>query len=72
MLNLLNPKLAVFFQAFLPQFVPAEAPEVAMRMAGLASIFIVLTFAAFALYGAFAAALQDSVLSRPEAMAWLC
>jgi threonine/homoserine/homoserine lactone efflux protein len=70
-LNLLNPKLSVFFLAFLPQFVPTEAPDAAMRMAGLASVFMVLTFAAFAIYGAFAAALRDSVLSRPGAMAWL-
>lgn len=70
-LNLLNPKLSVFFLAFLPQFVPADSPDAALRMTGLAMVFMALTFAAFALYGAFAAALRDRVLSRPAAMVWL-
>lgn len=71
LLNLLNPKLSVFFLAFLPQFVPADADDVALRMLGLALIFMAMTFAAFALYGAFAAALRRQVLSRPRAMAWM-
>ena len=70
-LNLLNPKLSVFFLAFLPQFVSAETPDAAWRMAGLGLVFMAVTFVAFALYGAFASVLRDRVLSRPAAMAWL-
>ncbi|MEM9706071.1 MAG: LysE family translocator [Pseudomonadota bacterium] len=70
-LNLLNPKLSVFFLAFLPQFIPVDAPGAEQRMFGLALVFMAMTFAAFVLYGAFAALLRDRVLSRPHAMAWL-
>ena len=70
-LNLLNPKLSVFFLAFLPQFVPVDAPDAAHRMLALALVFMAMTFAAFALYGIFAALIRDRVLSKPQAMAWL-
>ena len=68
-----NPRSGVlaFFVAFLPQFVPVDTPDATWRMTGIALIFMALTFAAFALYGAFAAILRDRVLSRPAAMAWL-
>lgn len=70
-LNLLNPKLSVFFLAFLPQFVPVDAADAETQMLGLAVVFMAMTFATFALYGAFAAALRDRVLSRPQVMTWL-
>lgn len=70
-LNLLNPKLTVFFLAFLPQFVPMEVPNAPLRMTGLALVFMVLTFTAFVIYGAFASALRNHVLSQPPRMAWL-
>lgn len=71
LLNVLNPKLSVFFLAFLPQFVPVDATDAARQMLGLALVFMAMTFAAFAVYGAFAASLRDRVLSKPHAMAWL-
>ncbi len=71
LVNLLNPKLSMFFLAFLPQFIaPGEAaPTVAMLQ--LSAIFMAMTFAVFALYGAFAARMRDRVLSSPTVMAWL-
>lgn len=65
-LNLLNPKLTLFFVAFLPQFVPAGSPHATLHMLMLSAVFMVLTFVVFALYGACAAALRDQVLARPR------
>lgn len=64
-LNLLNPKLTIFFFAFLPQFVPAGQGAVPV-MLGLSAVFMAMTFVVFALYGACAAAVRDQVLSRPK------
>ena len=70
-LNVLNPKLSVFFLAFLPQFVEPGAPHPTLTLAGLALIFMAMTFAVFVLYGACAAAARDYVVTRPGVMRWL-
>lgn len=64
-LNLLNPKLTIFFFAFLPQFVPAGTGAVPAMLA-LSGVFMLMTFAVFAVYAAFAAAVRDQVLLRPK------
>ena len=64
-INLLNPKLTIFFVAFLPQFVPAGSPNATLHMLLLSGVFMALTFVVFALYGACAALLRDEVLARP-------
>lgn len=65
-LNLLNPKLTVFFFAFLPQFVPAGTPNATMRMLALSGVFMLLTFVVFSGYAAAAAALRTQVIERPH------
>ena len=70
-INLLNPKLSIFFFAFLPQFVSTSDPSPLLTMTALSLVFIVMTFAVFALYGLFAARMRDQVLSRPSVLAWL-
>ena len=70
-LNVLNPKLSIFFLAFLPQFVPADAVAPTLTLAMLAAAFMAMTFVIFVAYGACAAAARDYVISRPAIMAWL-
>ena len=65
-LNLLNPKLTIFFFAFLPQFVPAGRPGSLPTMLVLSGVFMAMTFVVFVGYGLAAAALRDKVLGRPR------
>jgi threonine/homoserine/homoserine lactone efflux protein len=65
-INLLNPKLTLFFVAFLPQFVPAGRPGATWEMLTLSGVFMAMTFVVFAIYGVFAARLRDRVLTRPK------
>lgn len=71
LINLLNPKLSIFFFAFLPQFVPADAPDAVPQMLQLSLVFMIMTFVVFALYGLFAAAIRGHVISRPAIMTWM-
>jgi threonine/homoserine/homoserine lactone efflux protein len=71
MINLLNPKLTLFFFAFMPQFVDVGAANATPLMLLLAGEFMALTFVVFALYGLFAAAARDHVISRPAVLLWL-
>ncbi len=71
LLNILNPKLSVFFVAFLPQFIEASDPAPLATMAWLSLVFMAVTFVVFALYGLCAAAMRDQVAARPRVLAWL-
>jgi len=71
LINLLNPKLTIFFFAFLPLFVSAKEPGAPLRMLALSATFMLLTFAVFACYGVFAASVRNHVVSRPRVMAWM-
>ncbi|MGW0495144.1 LysE family translocator [Streptomyces sp. NPDC003007] len=55
LINILNPKLTIFFVAFLPQFVSPGEPHAVMRLAGLGGVFMLATFLVFAAYGVLAA-----------------
>lgn len=70
LINLLNPKLTIFFFAFLPQFVTGGGPDATWGMVMLSVVFMGLTFVVFALYGTFAAAMRTHVISRPRVLAW--
>ncbi len=71
LVNLLNPKLSMFFLAFLPQFIAKDEAAPTLAMLQLSAIFMAMTFAVFALYGAFAARMRDQVLGSRTAMTWL-
>jgi threonine/homoserine/homoserine lactone efflux protein len=71
LINLLNPKLTIFFFAFLPQFVPANSPNSLPLMLELSEIFTLATFLIFSLYGLLAAQMREHVISRPAVMAWM-
>lgn len=70
LVNLLNPKLTLFFFAFLPQFVdPGEHRT--LQMLQLSAVFMAATFVVFGLYGIFAAAVRDHVIARPNVVTWV-
>jgi threonine/homoserine/homoserine lactone efflux protein len=71
LINLLNPKLSIFFVAFLPQFIAVGEPHVLARMLELSGIFMLATFVIFSLYGLCAAAMRDRIVSSPRIMMWM-
>ena len=69
LVNILNPKLTLFFFAFLPQFIgPGEG---VLAMLGLSAVFMLMTLLVFALYGVFAAAVRERVIARPRVLLWM-
>jgi threonine/homoserine/homoserine lactone efflux protein len=71
LINILNPKLTIFFFAFLPQFVSTDSPGALLRMLELSAVFMLVTLVVFSAYGVFAAAVRNHVVSRPRVMAWM-
>ncbi len=71
LVNLLNPKLSIFFFAFLPQFVDTQQSGAPTRMAELSLVFMAMTFVVFAIYGVFAAAVRSHIISRPAVLTWM-
>jgi threonine/homoserine/homoserine lactone efflux protein len=71
LINILNPKLSIFFFAFLPLFVRADEPHALARMLELSTVFMLLTFVVFVGYGVFAASVRNHVISRPRLLTWM-
>ncbi|SNY96310.1 LysE family translocator [Halomonas sp. hl-4] len=71
LLNILNPKLTIFFLAFLPQFVATDAQSPTGQLLGLSAIFMVMTFAVFMIYGQLAHTFRAVVIESPKVQSWL-
>ena len=71
LINILNPKLSIFFLAFLPQFVRPNEPDTISHMIGLSGVFMLLTCVVFTGYGLFAASVRTQISSRPRLLVWL-
>jgi threonine/homoserine/homoserine lactone efflux protein len=71
LINILNPKLSIFFFAFLPQFVRTDEADPLLRMSELSAVFMLITFVVFVGYGLFAAAVRNHIISRPRVLTWM-
>ncbi len=71
LINILNPKLSVFFLAFLPQFVDPMHGSAVVQLFTLGSVFMAMTFVVFVIYGASAAMIGARVLNSEAFMRWM-
>ena len=68
-MNVLNPKVGIFFLAFLPQFVNPTIGNKALQMMGLGAVFMAQAFVIFSLIAWFSSAIGN-MLRRHPAMNW--
>ncbi len=71
LMNILNPKLTIFFLAFLPQFVAPGSTAPTAQMLVLSSVFMAMTFAVFVMYGLLANVFRRAVIESPRVQNWL-
>ena len=71
LINILNPKLSIFFLALLPPFLSGNPATATGEMLFMGGIFMAMTFAVFAVYGIFAAAARDRLLESARMMRWM-
>jgi threonine/homoserine/homoserine lactone efflux protein len=71
LLNILNPKLTIFFLAFLPQFLEPGASHPLLQLLVLSGVFMAMTFVVFVVYGFVAHAFRNHVIESPRVQRWL-
>jgi len=70
LINILNPKLSIFFLAFLPLFISPQASSPMLQMVGLSLVFMGMTLLIFIIYGIFAHSVRRYVVNSPTAVKW--
>jgi threonine/homoserine/homoserine lactone efflux protein len=71
LINILNPKLSIFFLAFLPLFVSPGTASPTFQMLFLGAIFMAITLVIFMLYGVSANGVRRYVIHSPRVIVWL-
>jgi threonine/homoserine/homoserine lactone efflux protein len=71
LLNILNPKLTIFFLAFLPQFIKPGVASPLAELLLLSGVFMAMTFAVFVIYGLLAHLFRRDVIESPRVQSWL-
>lgn len=71
LINILNPKLSIFFLALLPPFLSGNPATATAEMVGMGAVFMALTFGVFVGYGLFADAVRSRLFNRPGVLRWL-
>ncbi len=71
LLNILNPKLTIFFLAFLPLFIPRASDSPILEMLFLSAVFMLITLVIFVIYGILASAVRQYVIQSPKVILWL-
>ncbi|MEZ4599026.1 MAG: LysE family translocator [Syntrophotaleaceae bacterium] len=72
LLNILNPKLTIFFLAFLPQFVQTQGSmKPIFQLILMSTVFMAMTFVVFVSYGFLAHAFRKRVIDSPRIQTWL-
>lgn len=71
LINILNPKLSIFFLALLPPFLSGNPETATAEMVAMGAVFMGMTFAVFIAYGIFAAAARAYLLQSERVMTWL-
>lgn len=66
LINILNPKLSIFFLAFLPLFVSPQSPSPTRDMALLSFVFMAMTLGVFIIYGLCAHGIRKYIVNSPK------